>query len=162
MTACLLVLPRQTCRDILHDMSHCLWKHQPDFSSLPPFLCSSCMSTGKGCSMIVYSQAGKCNTLHQCLPEGLRNGAGHQIVLKSEGGDVWHDAQLRWYGPNQLQPKCTVTHHRALTSWHLSGGLMRGRAPVCMRIGSSASMQGYTCSMATYAAWRCTTWSGHS
>ena len=51
--------------------------------------------------------------MQQCLPEGLRNGASHQIVLKSEGGDVWHGAQLRWNGPNQLQPGYTVTHHAA-------------------------------------------------
>ncbi len=51
--------------------------------------------------------------MHMCLPEGLRNGASHQIVLKSEGGDVWHDAQLRWDGPNQLQPGDTVTRHAA-------------------------------------------------
>lgn len=63
--------------------------------------------------MTAYSQAAKCNMMQQCLPEGLRNGASHQIVLKSEGGDVWHDAQLRWDGPNQLQPGDTVTHHAA-------------------------------------------------
>ena len=51
--------------------------------------------------------------MQQCLPEGLRNGASHQIVLKSEGGDVWHGAQLRWNVPNQLQPGYTVTHHAA-------------------------------------------------
>ncbi len=71
-----------------------------------------------GRCIIVYSMAanrqeGRCIMVHQCVPEGLRNGASHQIVLKSEGGDVWHDAQLRWNGPNQLQPRYTVTNHKA-------------------------------------------------
>lgn len=60
--------------------------------------------------MATNSQDAWCSMMHMCLPEGLRNGASHQIVLKSEGGDVWHDAQLRWNGPNQLQPGYTVTN----------------------------------------------------
>ena len=64
-------------------------------------------------SMAANRQEGRCIMVHQCLPEGLRNGASHQIVLKSEGGDVWHDAQLRWNSPNQLQPGYTVRHQAA-------------------------------------------------
>ncbi len=102
--------------------------------------------------------------VHQCVPEGLRNGASHQIVLKSEGGDVWHDAQLRWNSPNQLQPGYTLRHHMAQSQTshraHLDitqhqqhctcllRGLVRVRMAVCMHMGSSASMQGHTCSMA--------------
>ncbi len=92
----------------------------------------------------------QCNMMHLCLPEGLRNSASHQVILKSEGGDVWHDAQLRWNGPNQLQPGYTVRHHRALIMLHLSKGRVRVRMALCMHIGSSAPMLGHRCSMAMY------------